>query len=90
MAACVRSRSSRTRREARARLEGMSARLESVSPEAVLKRGYTLVFDAAGHPLTSAEAVPKGAGIRMRFADGEVRAVTEGGKGAASQGRLDL
>jgi len=77
-------------REARARLEGTAARLESVSPEAVLKRGYALVFDAGGRPLTTAEATPKGAGIRVRFADGEVRAVTEGGKGPTSQGRLDL
>ena len=77
-------------REARARLEGMSARLESVSPEAVLKRGYALIFDAAEQPLTSAGAVPKGTGIRVRFADGEVRAVTEGGKAPTPQGRLDL
>ena len=77
-------------REARARLEGMAARLDSVSPEAVLKRGYALVFDAAGKPLTTAAATPKGAAIRVRFADGEMRAVTEGGKGSSSQGRLDL
>jgi len=77
-------------REARARLEGVGARLESVSPEAVLKRGYALVFDAGGKALTSAEATPKGAAIRVRFADGEVRAVTEGGRGPGGQGRLDL
>ena len=39
-------------RELRARLEGTAARLESVSPLAVLQRGYALVSDPAGHPLT--------------------------------------
>jgi exodeoxyribonuclease VII large subunit len=77
-------------REARARLQGTAARLESVSPEAVLQRGYALVFDANGHPLTTAAAVPKGAAVRMHFADGDVRAVTEGGKGPTSQGFLPL
>ena len=33
-----------TLREARSRLEGMAGRLEAVSPEAVLKRGYASVF----------------------------------------------
>lgn len=66
-------------------MEGMSARLESVPPEAALKRGYALVFDAAGHPLTSAEGVPKGAAVRIEFADGEMRAVMEGKRGPTSQ-----
>ncbi|MSP30467.1 MAG: exodeoxyribonuclease VII large subunit [Acetobacteraceae bacterium] len=77
-------------REARARLEGLAARLESVSPEAVLKRGYALVFDAAGHPLTSADSVPRGAAVRLHFADGDVRAVTEGGRGPVAQSRLPI
>ena len=77
-------------REARARLEGMSARLESVSPEAVLKRGYALVFDGAGAPLTNAEAVPPGTNVRIHFADGDVRALTEGKRGPTTQGSLPL
>jgi exodeoxyribonuclease VII large subunit len=63
-----------TLREARARLEGSAARLESVSPLAVLQRGYAVVSDAAGHPLTSAAAVRPGTRLRLRFADGEVGA----------------
>ena len=77
-------------REARVRLEGTATRQESVSPEAMLKRGYALVFGSGGHALTSAEAAPKGAGIRTRFADEEVRAVTEGEKRSGGQGPLDL
>ncbi len=61
-------------REAHARLEGISARLESVSHEAVLARGYVLVFDAREKPLTSAASVRPGARLRLRFADGEIGA----------------
>ena len=77
-------------REARVRLEGMSARLESVSPEAVLKRGYALIFDAAGHPLTTADTLAKGTHVRIHFADGDVRAITEGKRGPTTQGFLPL
>jgi len=77
-------------REARARLEGTGARLESVSPLAVLQRGYALVSDAAGHPLTSAGAVKSGARLKLRFADGEVGATADGGRKIDRQGELGL
>ncbi len=77
-------------REARARLEGVGARLESVSPLAVLQRGYALVSDPAGHKLTSAGAVKPGARLRLRFADGEVSATADGGRTADRQGQLPL
>ena len=77
-------------REARARLDGVSGRLESVSPLAVLQRGYALVSDAGGHPLTSAASVAPGARLRLRFADGEVHATAEGGGKAERQGRLPV
>jgi exodeoxyribonuclease VII large subunit len=74
-------------RETRARLEGSAARLESVSPLAVLQRGYALVSDPAGRPLTTAAAVTPGARIRLRFADGEVGATADRPE---RQGRLPL
>jgi exodeoxyribonuclease VII large subunit len=77
-------------RESRAHLAGLAARLESVSPEAVLKRGYALVFDAAGHPLTTAAVVSPGARLRLKFGDGDVRATADGGKPASRQGSLPL
>ena len=77
-------------REARARLEGTGARLESVSPLAVLQRGYALVSDPAGHPLTSASAVKPGARLKLRFADGEVDATADGGRRGDRQGELAL
>jgi exodeoxyribonuclease VII large subunit len=73
-------------REARSRLEGVAGRLESVSPEAVLKRGFVLVFDRKGAPLTQAAAVQPGAELRLHFADGDARVVA-GGK---RQGSLPL
>jgi exodeoxyribonuclease VII large subunit len=76
-------------REARSRLEGMAGRLEAVSPEAVLARGYALVFDRKGAPLTSAAAVKPGTELRLHFADGDVRA-TAAGKGDPRQGSLGL
>jgi exodeoxyribonuclease VII large subunit len=76
-----------TLRETQARLEGAAARLESVSPLAVLRRGYVVVSDTAGHPLTSANEVPPGARLRLRFADGEVGATADRPE---RQGRLPL
>jgi len=61
-------------RESRARLEGLSARLESVSHKAVLARGYAMVFGTDGHAVTTASAVKPGAALRINFADGDVRA----------------
>ena len=65
-------------REARARLEGLSGRLDSVSYTQVLARGYALVTDGAGAPVTAARSVRPGMDLRLRFADGEARAVAAG------------
>ena len=67
-------------REARARLEGLAGRLESVSYATVLARGYALVTDAAGQPVVEAKAVRPGMDLRLRFADGAVSATARGGE----------
>ncbi|WP_336760995.1 exodeoxyribonuclease VII large subunit [Asaia sp. VD9] len=54
----------------RARLAGIAGRLEAVSPEAVLARGYALVQDGRGKPVTTASGRPRGGAITLRFADG--------------------
>jgi exodeoxyribonuclease VII large subunit len=59
-------------REARLRLENVSARLDSVSYERVLARGFALVTNAKGAPVTAAAKVAPGAALSLRFADGEV------------------
>lgn len=60
-------------REATARLEGLAGRLQAADPRAVLARGYALVTDASGHPVTSAAAVRPAARLRLEFADGAVQ-----------------
>ncbi len=75
-------------REAGARLDGLGARLASVSHEAVLARGFALVLDGSGRLLTRAAEVSQGARLRLRFADGEVAARAE--RGAAPPGQRAL
>jgi exodeoxyribonuclease VII large subunit len=65
---------------ARARLDGLSARLEGASYAAVLARGFVLVRDAGGHAVTRASAVKPGQALSLSFADGEVQAVAAGGR----------
>jgi exodeoxyribonuclease VII large subunit len=72
-------------REARARLDGLSGRLQSVSYAAVLERGFALVSDPAGHPLTRAAEVAPRASLKLRFADGTVAAIAEGEELSASR-----
>ncbi len=78
-------------RESRARLEGLAGRLDSVSPAAVLRRGYALVSDTSGHPLASAGAVRPGSRLRLHFADGTVGATADRPVSAAErQSKLPL
>ena len=76
-------------RQARARLLSSAAHLDSVSYQRVLERGFALVADAAGHPVTRAAAVRPGTRLHIAFADGAV-AATADAKGRAGQGSLDL
>ena len=71
-------------REARARLDGLAARLNSVSYMAVLERGFALVSDPVGHPLTRAAEVAPRAALRLQFADGTVAATAEGAEPATA------
>jgi exodeoxyribonuclease VII large subunit len=69
--------------------------LESYSYERVLERGFVLVRDKAGAPMTRAEDLKPGEKISLRFADGERAATTDGeaqkrkpAKARAEQGTL--
>ena len=75
-------------RESRARLDGLAALLEAVSHQAVLGRGYALVSDRAGRPVTTAEAVRPGAALTLRFADGQADVRAEPKRVETRQGRL--
>lgn len=58
-------------------LERLSARLEAVSYEATLKRGFALVEDGSGTPMTRAAAVKPGAKLKLLFGDGSVGATAD-------------
>jgi exodeoxyribonuclease VII large subunit len=68
-------RSLRRRREA---LKKAAVALRAHDPERTLERGFALAETAAGEPVTSAEAAAAAAEVKLRFADGHVRARTEG------------
>ena len=59
-------------------LAAVTAALDGADPKGVLARGYAIVEDAAGEPVTSAGEARKQARVKLRFADGEVGAKIEG------------
>jgi exodeoxyribonuclease VII large subunit len=61
----------RTLRRASALTEALDARLRSLSPLAVLERGYALVMSEDGTVVRSAMHVHKGERLRTRLTDGE-------------------
>ncbi len=64
-------------REAGSRLHSGGARLDGLSPEAVLSRGYALIFDAKDRPVTSTALLRPGVSIRLHLADGDARATVD-------------
>src|ERR1700758_967968 len=58
----------------RVRLERFDTALRSLSPLAILDRGYALVFDSSGKLLKSADSVRVGDNIAARLARGEIQA----------------
>jgi exodeoxyribonuclease VII large subunit len=76
-------------RECALRLEGMAARLEGASYASVLARGFALVRDKAGKPVTRAQSVRPHAKLVLAFADGEIR-VEADDRTATLQTRLPL
>jgi exodeoxyribonuclease VII large subunit len=59
------------------RVERMGRALETLSPLAILERGYALVFDAAGRLVKDAAQVKVGEEISARVAKGEIRATVK-------------
>ncbi|WP_408869669.1 exodeoxyribonuclease VII large subunit [Commensalibacter nepenthis] len=78
-----------TYREKKIQLDSLSSRLESLSPQAILSRGYVFVKDKQGHTITQAKGLRAGAELSLTFYDGErtVRVVKEQDK---RQETLDL
>jgi exodeoxyribonuclease VII large subunit len=59
------------------RIERMARALETLSPLAILDRGYALVFDGAGQLIKDATQVKRGDQIRARVAQGEIQATVK-------------
>ena len=60
--------------EQRVRSERLHSALESLSPLAILERGYALVFDSQGKLLKDVRGLKLGDEISARLAHGEIRA----------------
>ena len=65
-------------RERRGALAGLAARLEGASYHSVLARGFALVADAEGHPVSTAASIAPGDPLRLTFADGAVGVTADG------------
>jgi exodeoxyribonuclease VII large subunit len=63
-----------------ARLERLQAALAGLDPTAVLARGYSITYDAAGAVLRDAANVKEGERLRTRLASGELLVIVEGKK----------
>lgn len=55
-----------------ARLESAERLLKALSPEAVLRRGYSITFDSNGRAVTDASQVTSGQTIKTRLSKGEI------------------
>ncbi|WP_342359153.1 exodeoxyribonuclease VII large subunit [Terrarubrum flagellatum] len=69
---------SRAQENRGAKLATLSQLLDSLSYRKVLDRGYAVVRDGGGHPLTRASSVAAGSALSLEFADGKVAATAEG------------
>lgn len=61
-----------------ARLAAAQARLEGVSPFSVMKRGYAMILDENGRPVTSAADAEEGQRLQIAMRDGRLDATVTG------------
>lgn len=66
-----------TLREARDRSEALMREITGQGPEKTLNRGFALVRDPSGKPISRASHVMDGAAIEIQFQDGRILATTE-------------
>ncbi len=60
------------------RLAAAQAKLESVSPFSVMKRGYAMILNEAGQPLTAAADAREGQKLQIEMRDGRLYAAVTG------------
>jgi exodeoxyribonuclease VII large subunit len=58
-------------------LEGIAGRLHALSPQATIARGYAVLTDDKGAPVTSVTALEPGDAFVARVRDGRIHARTE-------------
>lgn len=71
------------------RLHMTTARLEAVSPFSVMKRGYAVIWDEKGKPLTTAAAAEVGQKVELRLQDGRLQAEITG-KAVLADGKEEI
>ncbi len=74
----------------RGRLSGLDAQLHSLSPLAVLDRGYALVLDAQGSLIRSARQVAPGDNVVTRLSDGSFTSRVESAHSGATEEKQGL
>jgi exodeoxyribonuclease VII large subunit len=62
------------------RLSALTRLAESLHPEAPLMRGFARVTDSSGKTIMNRDAAIAAGRVGLRFADGEVGALVDGGK----------
>jgi exodeoxyribonuclease VII large subunit len=68
-------------------LDSASRLLEGFSYKATLERGYAVVRDADGSPVTRAKAIKSGASLEVEFSDGRKKVTAAGGAALRRAGK---
>ncbi len=58
-------------------LSHLAELMHSLSPDAVLKRGFSMTLDAEGQLIAKSEEIDSGDRLRTRFSDGEISSIAE-------------
>lgn len=69
------------------RLDALGRLIESLHPEAPLKRGFVRVADAAGKTVSNVATARAAGAVNLRFADGEIGAIIDSEKKSATSAR---
>lgn len=67
------------------RFDGLARLLETLSYQSVLERGYAVLYDDSGRPVTSAVGIGSGVDMSVELKDGRLPVVTRNGKDGAKQ-----
>ena len=62
---------------AKEEISGLRTQVRTLSPQATLDRGYSVVQKSNGHVVRKASEIKSGEKLRLRLAQGEVGAITE-------------